>query len=242
MAQPRPLTRREVLQTATALGIGAGTLALAAPAPGADSLPFTEKSGLITGQLKPLKYEEIPGLLTKAQVAPHYNAHYGGALKRFVAIEDQLDKLVKGKEPLGGDAYTFLQKDKLNRMNSVLLHELYFDNLAPKPPSAKDGIKEAVAKRFGSLERWQEDFKACCMACAGWGILARDAVNGRLYNVASDLHEIGVLWLGQPLVVCDVYEHAFYVDYQNKKADYVNKFVQFIDWDEVDKRYAALTR
>ena len=48
--------------------------------------------------------------------------------------------------------------------------------------------------------------------------------------------------LGQPLVVCDVYEHAFYVDYQNKKADYVNKFVQFLDWDEIGRRWSALAR
>lgn len=243
MDSPKALSRREILRTASLLGISTAALTSVTAADAAESpAPFLPQSGLVTKRLKPLKYEEIPGLLTKAQITPHYTAHYGGALKRFVTLDQQIDALLTSKEPLGGDAYTLMQKDKVNRMNSVLLHELYFDNLAPKPPSAKDGIKEAVAKRFGSLERWQEDFKACCMACAGWGILARDAVNGRLYNVASDLHEIGVLWLGQPLVVCDVYEHAFYVDYQNKKADYVNKFVQFIDWDEVDKRYAALTR
>ena len=78
------------------------------------------------------------------------------------------------------------------------------------------------------------------MAANGWGILARDLINGQLYNVASDLHEIGVLWLGQPLIVCDVYEQAFYVDYQNRKADYVNKFVQFLDWDEIDRRWRML--
>jgi len=242
MTQPRPLSRREAIRTATALGVGAATAALPSAVQAAEELPFTKESGLVTGKLKPLKYDEIPGLLSKAQVAPHYNAHYGGALKRYVAIEEQLDKLVQGKEPLGGDAYTFMQKDKLNRMNSVLLHELYFDNLAPKPPTPKEDIRAAISKRFGSLERWQEDFKACSTAAAGWGILARDVVNGKLYNVVSDVHEVGVLWLGQPLVVCDVYEHAFYVDYQNKKADYVSKFVQFLDWDEIGRRWAALTR
>ena len=80
------------------------------------------------------------------------------------------------------------------------------------------------------------------MAANGWGILARDAVNGKLYNVASDLHEVGVIWYGQPLVVCDVYEHAFYVDYQNRKADYVAAFVRFIDWAEVGRRYQLLAR
>jgi superoxide dismutase, Fe-Mn family len=240
MFQPKPLTRREVLQTAAMLGIGAGAVAVANPAHG-EGLSFTAESGLVTGKLKPLKYEEIPGLLTKAQVTPHYQAHYGGALQRFNAIEQQLDQLLASEEPIGGDAYTFMQKDKVNRMNSVLLHELYFDGLTANTNHPAEDVRTALARRFGSLDRWYEDFQATCMAAAGWGILARDAVNGKLYNVASDLHEVGVVWLGQPLVVCDVYEHAFYVDYQNRKKDYVTKFVSFLDWDEINRRFQVLS-
>ncbi len=240
MSGPTSLSRRDVIQTAAALGVVGALVPTAAH--GADPLPFAPGSGLVTGKPKVLKYDEIPGLLSKAQVAPHYSAHYGGALKRFTSVEDQLEKLIAGKEPLGGDAYAVLQRDKLSRMNSVLLHELYFDNLSPKPPEPKGDVRDAIAKRFGSVERWEEDFKACCTAAAGWAILARDAVNGKLYNVASDLHEVGVIWLGQPLVVCDVYEHAFYVDYQNKKADYVAKFARFLDWDEINRRWVALAK
>lgn len=240
MSGPNLLSRRDILQTAAALGV---TGALVAPTTAHGAEPaFATESGLVSGKMKKLKFEEIPGLLSKAQVAPHYTAHYGGALKRFTAVEEQLEKLVAGKEPLGGDAYNALQRDKLSRMNSVLLHELYFDNLTPKPPEPKGEIRAAIAKRFGSQERWEDDFKACCTAAAGWAILARDMVNGKLYNVASDLHEVGVIWLGQPIVVCDVYEHAFYVDYQNKKADYVAKFTKFLDWDEINRRWLALAK
>lgn len=239
MSQLRCLSRREVLQTASLLGVGAAAWA-AAETGSAAEVPLAKESGLVTRQPKPLKYEEIPGLLTKAQVTPHYQAHYGGALKRFVALDEQLDTLVHGDSPLGGDAYAFMQKDKLNRMNSVLLHELYFDNLAPQPPQPTEDIQTALKRRFRSLDRWAEDFRACAMAANGWAILARDIVNGQLYNVASDLHEVGVLWLGQPLIVCDVYEHAFYVDYQNKKQAYVDKFVSFLDWDEINRRWNVL--
>src|SRR3954463_8456764 len=239
MTQPTPMNRRDVLRTATLLGLGAAALPTPAAADDKEP-PFGTDSGLITGKPKKLRYESIPGLLTKEQVTPHYKAHYGGALARYVVIEDKLDRMLAGKEALAGDAHSFLQRDKLNRMNSVLLHELYFDGLAAKPPEPGKDLRGELAKRFGSFERWAEDFKACCMAAAGWGILARDQVNGKLYNVISDTHENGVVWLGQPLVVCDVYEHAFYVDYQNKKADYVGKFVQFLDWDEVARRRKAL--
>lgn len=236
MTNPHPLSRRDVIRTAAALGIagGLGTTAGAQPAPAG--------SALVTGTPKPLKYEEIPGLLTRAQVAPHYTAHYGGALKRYLAIEEQFDRLFAGKNPAAGDGHVFAVRDRVNKMNSVLLHELYFDGLSPTPPAPAGPLAEALARRFGSVDRWAEDFRTCCLAAAGWGILARDAVNGKLYNVASDLHEVGVIWLGQPLVVCDVYEHAFYVDYQNKKADYVANFVKFIDWAEAGRRYQALAR
>jgi Fe-Mn family superoxide dismutase len=118
-------------------------------------------------------------------VTPHYQAHYGGALKRLTTIEQQLDGLYHGKEPLGGDAMTFMHKDKINRMNSVLLHELYFDGLTPKSGNPDEEIRGAIAKRFGSLDRWIEDFKVCCMAANGWGMLARDITNGQLYNAGS---------------------------------------------------------
>ena len=102
-------------------------------------------------------------------------------------------------------------------------------------------VESALASK-SSVERWAEDFRTCGVAAGGWAILARDAVNGKLYNVSSDLHENGVIWLGQPLVVCDVYEHAFYVDYTNKKADYVAAFLKFIDWAEVDRRLSAVSK
>src|SRR5215213_4508560 len=154
---PSPLSRRQILQTAGLLGISAAALSDDASAAEKVNLPFAEQSGLITGKMRPLKYESIPGLLTKEQVTPHYQAHYGGALKRFTAIEQQLDVLYQGKEPLAGDALTFMHKDKINRMNSVVLHELYFDGLTPKAADPAGELRGLLAKRFGSLDRWIED-------------------------------------------------------------------------------------
>jgi Fe-Mn family superoxide dismutase len=173
-------------------------------------------------------------------IESHYENDYGNALDRLNAITEELEALDPATTP--GHVVGRLKRDEATVLNSTLLHELYFDNLAPKPPEPQADIRTAIAQRFGSLDRWVEDFKTCSMAANGWGILARDAVNGRLYNVSSDLHEVGVLWLGQPLIVCDVYEHAFYVDYQNRKADYVGKFLQFLDWDEINRRFQALAK
>ena len=100
----------------------------------------------------------------------------------------------------------------------------------------------AIEKRFGSVEKWAADFIASAKAAAGWAMLVIHPVNGRLYNVVSDEHAQGPLWFSIPLVVIDTYEHAFYIDYQNKKADYVEKFLSFMDWAEADRRYRSVVK
>ncbi|MCP3917231.1 MAG: hypothetical protein GY711_16915 [bacterium] len=70
-------------------------------------------------------------------------------------------------------------------------------------------------------------------------MLARHPVNGRLYNLATDAHDDGPMWFGVPLVVLDMYEHSYYIDYQNKKADYVDGFTECLSWVEIDQRIRA---
>ena len=76
----------------------------------------------------------------------------------------------------------------------------------------------------------------------GWAMLVKHPVNGKLYNVVSDEHAMGVLWMAMPIIVIDTYEHAFYIDYQNRKADYVEKFMAHIDWIEANSRFEASSR
>ena len=206
-----------------------------------DKSPYAG-SGLITGTPKPLRHKEVPGFLSAAQIAPHHSAHYGGALKAFAGIEQKFeDQFQKGMD-IDPAAFETLQRQKSSRGNSVVLHELYFDGLALKATDPPEGVKKAVEKRFGSLDKWAADFVASAKAAAGWAMLVAHPVNGRLYNVVSDEHAQGPLWLSVPLVVIDTYEHAFYVDYRNKKAEYIETFPKFIDWAEADKRYRAAVK
>jgi Fe-Mn family superoxide dismutase len=204
-----------------------------------DKLDFTT-SGLATGNLKPLKHKEVPGFLSAAQIAPHHTAHYGGALKAFVGVEEKLEESFTRSTAIDAAAFERMKQIQSSRGNSVILHELYFDGLALKATDPPSGIKAAIAKRFGSVDRWAADFIASAKAAAGWAMLVVHPVNGRLYNVVSDEHAQGPLWLAMPLVVIDTYEHAFYIDYQNNKAEYVEKFLKFIDWSEANRRYQSV--
>jgi Fe-Mn family superoxide dismutase len=204
----------------------------------ADNTDFSH-SGLVTGKPKPLKHSSIPGFLSAEQIAPHHTAHYGGALKGYTAADARLEAGVKSGEAVDAAAYGALKRAVNSKGNSVVLHELYFDGIAPEAPDPAADVRKAIEARFGSLEKWSNDFAASAKDAAGWAMLVKHPVSGKLYNVVSDEHAMGVLWMAKPLVVIDTYEHAFYIDYQNRKADYVEKFLDHIDWKEVNARFRS---
>ena len=218
----------------------AGALAVPGLLEAADpnSLDFAH-SGLVTGQPKPLKHKEIPGFLSAAQIAPHHAAHYGGALKAVLAADARLEASTKTGTAADPAAFAHLKRLVNSRGNSVVLHEFYFDGMSPQAVDPQQNLRSAIEQRFGSIDKWSADFIASAKEAAGWAMLVKHPMNGKLYNVVSDEHAMGVLWMAMPIVVIDTYEHAFYVDYQNRKAEYVEKFMAHIDWKEASARFAT---
>jgi Fe-Mn family superoxide dismutase len=198
-----------------------------------------QSSGLVTGTPKPLRHTEIPGFLSAAQIAPHHTAHYGGALTAFKTVEAQYEEALASGTPVDAPRFERLRQLQSSRGNSVLLHELYFDGLGRAASTPEPELRAALARRFGSVERWAADFVASARAAAGWALLVVHPVNGRLYNVVSDEHAQGPMWMSLPLVVIDTYEHAYYIDYQQRKADYIDRFLRHVDWAQAEARYLA---
>jgi Fe-Mn family superoxide dismutase len=214
------------------LALSASVPFLAAAAPG----QAQEGSALRTGRLKPLKYEALPGFLSKEQLTPHHQAHYGGALKSLLQIGTELEDADRSKANANYAPVRELKREEVHAMNSVILHELYFDGMGAAGGDPGEAAQDVLKRRFGSIERWMEDFKAAAVSARGWAILALHPVSGKLYNFVSDVHDVGIPVLGIPFVVVDCYEHAFYVDYKNRKGDYVAAYPKFVDWAEVDRR------
>jgi Fe-Mn family superoxide dismutase len=230
-----PLNRRNFFFASS--GAVAGTLTVPGLLDAAESGAVDlAQSGLVTGQPKALKHKEIPGFLSAAQIAPHHTAHYGGALKAVVAADSKLEEATKSGNAADPAAYAHLKRLINSRGNSVVLHEFYFDGLSPKPVDPEQTLRAAIEQRFGSIDKWSADFIASAKEAAGWAMLVKHPVNGKLYNIVSDEHAMGVLWMARPIIVIDTYEHAFYIDYQNRKADYVEKFMSHIDWNEAERR------
>jgi superoxide dismutase, Fe-Mn family len=122
--------------------------------------------------------------------------------------------------------------------NGMRLHEYYFENLGGngqmKPSSP---LAQKLTKEFGSVEHWESDFRATgAMRGVGWVVLYQDDASGRLFNVWVNEHDVGHLAGCRPLLIMDVFEHAFMIDYGLKRADYIQAFFQTIKWEAVEKR------
>lgn len=122
--------------------------------------------------------------------------------------------------------------------NGMRLHEFYFGNLGGKASLDKNSaLAKKMAEAYGSYEAWEQDFKATgAMRGIGWVVLYQDPVTGGLCNTWINEHETGHLAGCQPILVMDVFEHAFMVDYGLKRADYITAFFKNIDWSAAASR------
>jgi len=122
--------------------------------------------------------------------------------------------------------------------NGMRLHELYFENLGGDSNSFPASNTSAVIKSaFGSFDQWEDDFKSCAMMRGiGWVIFYYDRVAKNAFNCWINEHDVGHLAGATPLLVMDVFEHAYMMDYGLKKADYIAAFIKAINWPVVEKR------
>src|SRR4030042_439420 len=118
------------------------------------------------------------------------------------------------------------------------LHEYYFNNLSGKSALDKSGaLAKKLTAAFGSYDAWEQDFRATgAMRGIGWVVIYQDDVTGALFNQWINEHETGHLAGCKPILVMDVFEHAFMIDYGLKRADYIAAFFKNIDWKEVERR------
>ncbi len=125
--------------------------------------------------------------------------------------------------------------------NGMRLHELYFGNMKKSGHAISEGeLKKCLVHLFGSYEEWEKAFKAVgTMRGIGWVVLAYDPEGKRLFNLWIGEHDVGHLAGTIPLLIMDVFEHAYMVDYGLKKIDYIETFFKNIDWSVVEKRFSV---
>jgi superoxide dismutase, Fe-Mn family len=234
---PSGFDRREFIGTA---GFAAVTLALGAELiPGSASAQTASipREVPMTYETKPLPFDpsHIKGMSEKI-LTSHYENNYSGAVKRLNAIGVQLASLDWTTAP------TFLvnglKREELIATNSMILHEHFFDAIGGEGPPT-GSLAEAIKRDFGSVERWRTEFSAMGKAeggGSGWVILTYSPRERRLFNTWAADHTT-TLAGGRPVLVLDMYEHAYHMDYGAKAAAYVDNFMQGIRWDTPGKLF-----
>lgn len=173
----------------------------------------------------------LPGM-SDALLNNHFTLYQG-----YVTNTNKLIDLMKEKEA-GTPEYAELRRRFGWEWNGMRLHELYFGNIGKHGVTLSGRVlKQKIESTWGSYENWEKEFRAVgAMRGIGWVILSHDKVTGKLFNVWINEHDIGHLAGATPLLVMDVFEHAFMLDYGIKRADYINVFMGSIDWHSVEER------
>jgi len=192
--------------------------------------------------MKPLGCDpqRIKGMSEKLIVS-HYENNYGGAVKRLNLIVEQLSGLNFNTAP--NFLINGLKREELIATNSMILHELFFDGLGDESAPGKE-LSSALARDFGSFDRWRAEFIAMGKALAGgsgWVLLSYSPRDGKLVNqwAADHCHTLAG---GQPILALDMYEHSYHIDYGAKAATYVDTYMNAIRWSNADRLFATIAR
>ena len=166
-----------------------------------------------------------------------------GLYEGYVKNTNLLNEQIAGKIESGHAAATDLEFSELNRRlafeyNGMRLHELYFNNLTTGSGAPGDEVTKALATVYGDFETWKKDFAAIgSMRGVGWAIAYQDPSNGRITNHWVELHQDGNLATFMPIVVMDVWEHAFMLDYKPaERSKYIEAFFTNLDWETIAGR------
>ena len=204
----------------------------------------TQNRILTLKTVKSMKFEKVPlpyapdalePVISKTTIEFHYGKHHQ-------AYVDNLNRLIVGTKFENADLETIVKESDgaiFNNAGQVLNHDLYFTSFSPngggKP---KDKLAQAIDEQFGSFEKFQELFNEAGVSLfgSGWVWLAKDG-NGKL-SIEKESNAGNPIRKGLiPILGFDVWEHAYYLDYQNRRADHLKELWKIINWDVVSQRY-----
>ena len=234
------MSRRDALKT---IGLGGLSIAMAAGTGCGKDEGGTAMAQAASGPqaytLPDLAYKSLEPVIDDATLALHHDKHHAGYVKGANAA---LAALEKARDAGDYTAIKAVERDLAFHGSGHALHALYWTSMWPGgrgKPSAE--LAKAVEASFGSQEKMLAQFAAATKAveASGWGILAWEPLGRRLVVLGAERHQDLTVWGCVPLLVCDVWEHAYYLKYQNRRPDYVDAWMKIIDWDSAGQRFAA---
>lgn len=193
--------------------------------------------------LPKLPYDEnaLEPFISEAQLRIHHDKHHAAYVNGANAILERLEKARQA----GGDVDMKATLKELSfQAGGHVLHSLFWRNLAPAAKAAKEPaglLADVLKNEFGSIERFKKEFSAAAAGTegSGWAALAWCGMTGRPMIMQIEKHNVNVYPMFRILMVLDVWEHAYYLDYKNERPRFVEAFWNIVDWDEVNRRLEA---
>jgi len=236
------ISRRDAMK-----GIGAGAVALAMGGGPAGLAAAAEKQAL--PQPAPYALAPLPYPVNALQphvdgriVSIHHDKHHAGYVK---GLNDTLAKLEAARKANDFAQVRALERDLAFNGSGVVLHELYWSSMCPGGSGDPEGmLREAIERDFGTMDAFRKQFAAVATQVqgSGWAALVYEPAGRRLLVLEIGDHQNGTIWGCTPLMVCDVWEHAYYLQYENRRAEYVDSFIKLIDWQSTGDRFDAALR
>ncbi len=193
---------------------------------------------------QPLPFSGPQGNISEKTLSVHHDKLYAGYADKKDEIAEKLKAISHGGDiSSANQTYSELRALKEGETfatNGVYLHEWYFSNLGGDgKPTGK--IAEDLGKKYGSIENFLKYFAACGMAARGWTMLTWDTHDKTLRIYNGDAHNQGGVWGALPLLIMDVYEHAYFIDYGSDRKSYIQEFLNHVNWQAVEERYSKAT-
>lgn len=185
----------------------------------------------------PFTYTDDITVINKEQFDVHMRL-YEGYVTNINKIDDILQRGDAQRDQSNAtfSYYRELKRGETYALDGVILHELYFENIGGTSPVPDRFVVDQIENDFNSLPKWQEDFVATAKASRGWAMLAFDQRSNRFRNISLDAHDLGNIAYSAPALVLDMYEHAYFLQYADNKAEYINNFMKNINWGAVADR------
>jgi Fe-Mn family superoxide dismutase len=225
------LKRREFL---TITGLGGAALLARSALPWKANLLQEEKQMAYTAK----DYSKLVGLpgFSETLLKNHFTLYQGYVTNTNKVLDTLAQMLKDGKTAT--PEFAELKRRLGWEFNGMRLHEYYFENLGGKEALNQGGkLGKKISEDFGSYEAWEKDFRAVgAMRGIGWVVLYQDSISGKLLNFWINEHDAGHPAGCDPILVMDVFEHAYMIDYGLKRADYIEAFFKNIDWKAAEAR------
>jgi superoxide dismutase, Fe-Mn family len=241
------MTRRNFVQSSLVAGSGlalATELAGVVPAAHAQDRKryadrLTDEAGKYAVAPLPFAYDALEPAIDARTVELHYNLHHKPAA---VAANKAEDELAKARNSGDFALVKFYEKELAFQLSSHVLHTIYWTSVSGKGGEPKGSLAAAIGADFGSFAKCKAQLSAAAIAveASGWGILGYFPATKKLMILQCENHQKLTVWGVIPLLVLDVFEHAYYLKYQNRRAEYVSNLFNLINWDNAAERLESV--